>query len=346
MRGLLAVLVVAVGYGAWVAFSVWLSFRSIDRVSAASEAASERLTAIPAAERLAAPAEAWARDRLPPYDLTLATSPALPDEQFHAFLIIGSDSRVGRFADSQADVILLVLFPSDGSSPLMVSIPRDLYLPNPCYATLTRINYALHGCGEYANGPQLLSSMVTTFTGIRPDHFVLVGLEDFVRVIDTLGGYQICPEYPVRDIIGTGINFPAGCSLIGGQDTLWWIRSRHLEQFVDGEWQPVPGTSDLDRNQHQQEVLLAMLGKLKSFRSITSLASLADSLADAVTIDDQSSMTDMIRLAWGMRDLDAASIQRFTIPLTRFVATGGAKVLLPEASFADVLADAGVDTSP
>jgi LCP family protein required for cell wall assembly len=338
-RGLLVVLVAAVGYGAWVFFSVWISFRSIERVPIGFEDTVETLSTIADFERPSVvPVEVWDGGTLPPYDLGLATSPPIPDDAFNTFLIVGSDSRENRGASARGDVILLVLLPSDGSAPIMVSLPRDLYVPNPCYATLARINSGMMGCGEYANGPELQSLMVASFTGITPDHFILIGIEDFVRVVDALGGYYLCVEAPTRDAV-SGLDLPAGCALLNGFDTLAWIRSRHTEEFVDGVWESVPGVNDMARNQHQQEFLIEMLGNLKSFRSITSLANLADSLADAVTLDDQTSMADLIRLAWGMKDLDATAIDRLALPTKSLTLPNGERVRLPEKSFAEVLAE-------
>jgi LCP family protein required for cell wall assembly len=335
VRGLLAALATAVGYGAWVTFSVWMSFRSIDRVPVGFENVVQTLTTIPDSERPPVAVGAWPRGQVPPYDLSLAFSPAVPDDAFNTFLIVGTDSREDRDAVAQSDVILLVLLPSDGAAPIMLSLPRDLYLPNPCYGTLARINSGLNGCGEYANGPELLSLMVANFTGIRPDHFVLIGFEDFVRVVDALGGYNLCLEYPLRD---DNARLPQGCNTLTGAGTLVWVRARTVEQLVNGEWEPVPGFNDLTRNQHQQDVLIAMLGKLRSFRSITSLANLADSLADAVTIDDQTSMADLIRLAWGMRNLDTATIDRLALPTNPLTTPDGERVRTPAESFAGVLA--------
>ena len=90
---------------------------------------------------------------------------------------------------SRADVIVLLLLPADGSDPVMVSIPRDLYLPNPCTGGYTRVNATLNGCGEAATGPELLSVAVEDFTGVQIDHFAVFDFEGF-QAISRPGGWS------------------------------------------------------------------------------------------------------------------------------------------------------------
>ena len=53
------------------------------------------------------------------------------NDSSEAFLIIGSDQRAQLGESRRADVILLFILPADEGNPILVSIPRDLYLPNP-----------------------------------------------------------------------------------------------------------------------------------------------------------------------------------------------------------------------
>lgn len=98
-----------------------------------------------------------------PYNPAFSSSPAIPDEAFNAFLIIGTD-KGGR----RADVIILALLPEDGSAPILVSLPRDLWLQIPCWEKPNRINAALNGCGSAASGPELLALTVAEFTESNP----------------------------------------------------------------------------------------------------------------------------------------------------------------------------------
>ncbi len=261
-------------------------------------------------------------------------TPATGETQ--AFLVIGGDQVAGA-----ADVIMLLVLPGDGSKPFMVSLPRDLYLPNRCTGGYTRINATIHGCDDIS-GPTLLALTVEDFTGIEVDHFAMFDFEGFERIIDGVGGVEICVEYPVRDS-KSGLDLPAGCTNATGEQALAWVRSRHTQQKVDGRWRSMPGAGDLLRNQHQQEVILQLFSKLKTFESPSDLTRKVAELSDNFTLDDQLGLADAIALAWQLRDLDLEDINRLTIPVRLTSNKKGQSILVPTAPFADVLAEAYPD---
>jgi LCP family protein required for cell wall assembly len=340
LAGVALLAVAAVAWAGWQAFRVWRAWHDVNRVAFDVEGARQAM-AQPTTESSTTTAvqdEGDAAGTLPP-GTTTPTSPAVPNETLQAFLIIGSDQRPSLGVSSRADVILLFLLPADGSGPVLVSVPRDLYLPNPCTGGLTRINATLNGCGAAVSGPELLAAALEDFTGIPIDHFAAFDFEGFKKIVDRVGGVEICVDNPVRE---TGLfSLPAGCSNADGDTALAWMRSRHTQEQVNGVWRTMPGVSDLTRNQRQQDLLLQALTRLKDFRSVTDFASLVEDLSDAFTIDDTLSLSDAINLAWSMRGLDLSAIRRPTIPVSSYVTPGGAEVLLPQASFADVLASVG-----
>ena len=169
-----------------------------------------------------------------------AISPALPDEMFEAYLGVGSDA-----SGVLADAILLALAPTDGSAPILVSIPRDLYVRNPCHEGWSRINAGLGGCEGFASGTELIALMVQGYTGIEVDHVARVTFDGFASVVNALGGVNVCTDNPARDP-RSGLDLPGGCVVADGYTTLAWVRSRHTEQFIDGTWQVVAG-SDFSR---------------------------------------------------------------------------------------------------
>ncbi len=142
-------------------------------------------------------------------------------------------------------------------------------------------------------------------------------------------------EFPVRD---NGLDLPAGCTDADGETALGWVRSRKTEEFRDGSWRRVRGVSDLTRNKRQRNVLLQLLGKVKSLDALSSLVNIVDSIGDAVTIDDEMTMSGAIGLAWDLRNVSPAEIPEVTIPVRNYRTENGALVLLPTMSFAEVLA--------
>lgn len=252
-------------------------------------------------------------------------------DPYDAYLVVGSDE-----GDQRADVIILALLPKDGSAPLLVSLPRDLYLPNRCTQGLTRLNANYNGCGPDLNGPTQLAGAVTDFTGIEIDHFALFTMAGFETIIDAIGGMEICVENPVRE--DTRLDLPAGCSQVDGEMALGWVRSRKTQEFVDGRWRTMPEVDDLTRNQRQQDLLLDVAGQAGSFDSPAALSRFVASLSDAFTLDDRLSLTDAANLAWNNRSVRPEHVVRLSVPVQPHTTSGGAQVLLPTTPFADILA--------
>jgi LCP family protein required for cell wall assembly len=266
--------------------------------------------------------EAGSQDVVFPF----VSSPALPDEMFTSYLLVGVEGGY------RADAIILLLMPNDGSLPLMSSLPRDLYLPNPCTQRYTRINAGLAGCKGYASGAELLSLMVTDFTGIEIDRFARVDFSGFQQVIDALGGVEICVENAVRDA-KSFLDLPAGCTQATGAQALAWVRSRQTQEYTNGAWHTVAGVSDFTRQQNQQDMLFKIAGKLNSFVSFASFFEVAQSLADTVALDEGFSFGDALSLAWELRGIESTDVVRVGITTQNYVTADGAYVLLPTASF-------------
>jgi LCP family protein required for cell wall assembly len=241
-------------------------------------------------------------------------------------------------------VIIFVLLPGDGGPPVMVSLPRDLYVRSPCSGQDERINANLNGCGAVATGPELLAIAVEDFTGIPVDHYIEFDFDGFTAVIDRLGGIEVCVDNPVRAESGEPQLFPAGCTVADGERMLVWIRSRSTQELVDGRWRTMPGVNDLERNRRQRDLLIEMVAKLQDFRSITEFSRIVDDLSSAFTLDEGMTLGSAIGTAWELRGLDPGLVLQPEIPVSDYVTAAGAYVLIPEASFEEVLVSASPAT--
>ncbi len=276
-----------------------------------------------------------------PETITTTTTPHPPppdvpgsapvaDSVHNAILIIGSDRVIG--GSRRADVIMLALIPSDGSNMMLVSLPRDLYLENPCGGGRARLNGALNGCGA-VSGPNLLAVAVEDYTGIPIDHFVMFDYAGFAEVIDIAGGVEVCVNYPTFDTNTTpDLDLPAGCSTLGGKMALAWVRSRKTRQIVDGVEQMVPGVGDHTRNARQRDIVLQMLRKLSDFSNPTEIVSLANASSGAFTLDSGLSLTGAVEIAWDLRG-KAGSVRIPRIKVTSYITESGAWVLIPTEPF-------------
>ncbi len=323
--GVIAIVVVLAAYPAWNAASLWNDWRNVKR-QAFDSAAFEQLPEV----QVPTPAE----EGLPEGVDIPAPVAAVPvgSTSYQNFLIIGLDE-----SELRADVIIMAMLPDDDSPPIMVSLPRDLYLPNRCTQSLTRINANYNGCGDI-NGATALSGAVKDYTGYEIDHFAIFTFDGFAAIIDQLGGFEICLDRPSRE--GKKFELPAGCTLADGATTLGWVRSRKTQEFVNGRWQRATDVSDFSRNDRQQDLILKVFEGAAEFSSPNEMTAMVGSLADAFTLDDRLGISSAVELAWTNRNLDPATIVRPKIPVVDHVTPAGAQVLIPTATFQDVLDEA------
>lgn len=255
----------------------------------------------------------------------------VPDSEFESYLLVGSDA-----SGFLADTIILALQPSEGGSPIMVSLPRDLYVWNLCRERFTRLNTGLGGCPGQASGSELLAIMVEDYTGIPIDHLARINFDGFARMVDAMGGITVCVDAPSRDAKShLDIEVP-GCQRAGGETALAWVRSRHMEQLVDGEWVAVGG-SDFGRQRRQQDVLFQLAGRAASFSSPGSLVDRLSTVASYVRLDSSWSFGQAVSTAWRYRGISKSSVRRFSIDVHNYRSPQGAAVLLPTVTFTEQL---------
>lgn len=266
------------------------------------------------------------------FESTVDRGVPIRDEDFDTFLLIGSDE-----SGALADVLIYVLEPTNGGAPIIVSLPRDLYIESPCTERYARINVNLNGCGSEISGPVLVAVAVQQFTGVPVDHFVVVDFEGFADVIDAVGGVELCFDEATRDI-NAFLDVPAGCQIASGDTALAWVRSRHTQVFRNGAWVFV-GASDFTRQDNQQDVLWLLTESLTSFDSLTSFASLVTSLSNSVRIDENWTMTEVASDVWNHREVSRDDVERITLVVDDYRTETGAAVLVPTVSFTDLLAE-------
>ena len=85
----------------------------------------------------------------------------------------------------------------------------------------------------------MLAATITQEFGIPIHHVVEVDFSGFKDIIDSVGGTEICFLYVTRDK-NTGLDQQPGCHILDGLQALQYARSRHFEEFRDGQWREDP----------------------------------------------------------------------------------------------------------
>jgi LCP family protein required for cell wall assembly len=215
------------------------------------------------------------------------------------WLIVGSDSRKGLtrteidqdhvgfdFGTSSSDSLMLLHMGS--GKPVLISIPRDSYVPIPGHGS-NKINAALA-----FGGPALLVKTVESVTGLRINHYMGIGFGGLVSVVNTVGGVRICLKTAVDDTSYSGAKLSAGCHNLNGTQALAFVRDRH--SFA---------TSDLQRIQDQRAFLKALLAKATGpgvyLNPFTSLP-FASTAASSIAVDKGTSLYDLMQAAFALRN--------------------------------------------
>jgi LCP family protein required for cell wall assembly len=269
--------------------------------------------------------------------------PEPEDPGLQAFLLVGSDSRsdlentegFGDFEGNRADVVMVLY--KDGSNTGLLSLPRDLLVDNPCVGGEERLGELLEGCPGI-NGPTLLTLAVEDLTGTSIDHFALIDFAGFQAAVDSVGGYEICLERPVRDQ-RANLELPEGCTNADGEETLAWLRSRHTQELTNGGWRTVPGVNDLVRNERQREFLIGMMHRIADFGSPQAMMQAARAVAPFVTVDSDLSLLDAADIAWTMRGLGSGWVTELAVPVYDDTTPGGAAVLRPSTPVDEIVAE-------
>jgi len=349
-RALVVIGVLVVAAVAWSGYQVWSSWNEVERVAfdpdTARDAFEDGSTTTNGATGSSVTTSTVAAD-----NGTTTTTVALPETllldrtQLNTFLVIGTDD-----SDRRADVILLVMLPPNTGDAVMVSLPRDLYIPNPCLGgARTKINQNMWGCqGVGVTGPEQLAVAVEDFTGVPIDHFIKFNFFGFTRIIDRIGGVEVCVgDQAVRDLNEDFEDFdqgrfqlPAGCSTVDGETALAWMRSRRTQVLTDSGWRTMEGVNDLTRNERQREMLLTALDELKQVRSLPELQGIVDDVSNAFVIDEGLGLGDAIALLWDARTISSDDIYQVELDVFTSTTEEGASILLLNTPFQDTLLEA------
>ena len=219
------------------------------------------------------------------------------------WLIAGSDQRTGISRSVRAQLHLgaegadasdsLMLLHTGSGKPVLISIPRDSYVPIPGHGS-NKINAALA-----IGGPTLLVQTVEQVTGLRIDHYMSIGFGGLADVVNTVGGVHICLPAAVKDPY-SGANLKAGCQNLNGTQAIQFVRSRHA--FA---------TSDLQRIQDQRAFLQALLSKATSpdvyLNPFTALP-FASTSASAIAVDKGTSLYSLVQVAFALRGPETGTV--------------------------------------
>lgn len=214
------------------------------------------------------------------------------DEPF-TMLVMGVDSENDGLKANQAfngDTLMMITFNPKTLTATMFSIPRDMYVPIACNGNkYAKIN------SSAAYGSSCVINTVQKLTGITIDYYLKMNFKGVVDLVDALGGItvdveepdfktnfgidckgQVCEQNSLRHVGSETVFIPVGVNEINGEQALAYARCRHLY-----------ATSDIARNRHQQDIIVAIAQKAKTLRTVKDF----ENVIDAVSNNLETNMT-------------------------------------------------------
>lgn len=187
------------------------------------------------------------------------------------FLFLGVDSEgdgLNANAAFNGDTLMLMSFNPKTLDAILLSIPRDTYVPIAC----KNKNYAkINSSAAY--GTSCVISTINNLLGINIDYYVKINFKGVVDLVEAVGGVEVNVEAPsyMADKYGGKVCeqnsdrkfgdklvcMNPGMQTLNGEQALAYARCRHM--YIG---------SDLDRVKHQQQVVEALANKAMHFSSI------------------------------------------------------------------------------
>ncbi|MBW3613453.1 MAG: LCP family protein [Chloroflexi bacterium] len=228
-------------------------------------------------------------------------------------LLLGTDAAPGR-EGARPDVILVVSIDPTDRSAVMISIPRDTgWLPLPDDRLYPdglypgRVNQIAaeaalspdRWCPDLEDpepercGREALERSVGLYLGLEIHHYAIVDMAGFAEMIDALGGLELCLPGRLVDRefdgslenrgAGEPLVLPAGCHHYSGLEALAYARSRKGWIEMDDGTRVIQ--TDFDRNERQQQVLLALRRELAEADTLFELPGLIGAIGRTVSTD-------------------------------------------------------------
>ncbi len=230
-----------------------------------------------------------------------------------------------------SDVIMILHADPAHHRLALLSIPRDLFIPNARSNGPNKID-----AGLFQGLTQLVAAIEEDF-GIPIQHAVSLNFDQFSNIVDALGGINMSFPVSVFDWaptgggvsgnqpVSSGLNVKAAaCVHLSGIQALEVVRARHLRYETpqsnpnDPYAWPQEAQSDLARIRRDHE-FLRVLGSAVAKQGLgdpIADINLINSVKSDLTFDQSWAVTDMANLVLDFHSVDIGSVPQLTLPVS------------------------------
>ena len=180
----------------------------------------------------------------------------------YTIYLSGIDTRGEMTAKSRSDVNIIATVNTDTQEILLVSTPRDYFVPlSISGGAPDKLTHA----GIY--GIDVCMDTLGMLYDIDINYYFRINFGGFVKVIDALGGITVNSDYDFDSKNILGYHFNKGENYVNGEQALIFARERYA--FQEG---------DRQRGKNQMEVIRGVVKKALSPEILTSYSSILSSL--------------------------------------------------------------------
>ena len=203
-------------------------------------------------------------------------------------VVLGVDQLMEAGDGQRSDTLFVVMFDPEKRQCSLLNVPRD-----------TRVQMEIEGKPDFRKvndaytqgGIRLTMSTLEEFLGLRIDHYLIIDVSGFKRVVDAIGGVDL---YVDRDMDyddfkqGLHIHLKAGQQHLDGERAMQYVRFRR-------EY------GDIGRIRRQQRFLWAVQRKLVSGQMLFKIPGLTKELVSMVKTN--LSISDIFPMVRTLRDM-------------------------------------------
>ena len=182
--------------------------------------------------------------------------------KIYTIYLSGIDTRGEMTAKSRSDVNIIATVNTDTHEILLVSTPRDYFVP---LSISGGVPDKLTHAGIY--GIDVCMDTLGMLYGVDINYYFRINFGGFVKVIDALGGITVNSDYDFDSKNILGYHFNKGENYLNGEQALVFARERFA--FQEG---------DRQRGKNQMEVIRGVVRKALSPEILTSYSSILSSL--------------------------------------------------------------------
>ena len=205
-------------------------------------------------------------------DIEVASTNKSVTEPF-TILLMGIDSTdevLSKNAVANGDTLILITFNPKTLNATMLSIPRDSYVPIACWANKAE-NKITHAAGY---GNDCMINTIQNYFGITIDYYAKINFKGLVKLVDAVGGVEVdVPQTLCTDDSSryATICINPGRQTLNGEQALVFARNR--KSLVNG---------DFGRAQHQQEIIMALINKMKTITKVSQFTAILDTISNSL----------------------------------------------------------------